>query len=174
MLMSYCVKRLFSLVAVLFLWCSSQESLIDASEDSQLEAAIRASLQETHYDSKQEKVESENDSDAEAFSDSEGMISVDGSDNEGGGKDSIDGSTSSEQVLPTSSDSPAQNRKSPHKESNHNKEESKKNHVELPLRPSHEPAKTQQPHHCDQSHKITMSQSTQPEDNGTHTHTKTK
>ncbi|MCJ8745324.1 hypothetical protein PDJAM_G00128880 [Pangasius djambal] len=151
------------------------ESLIDASEDSQLEAAIRASLQETHYDSRQEKVESENDSDAEAFSDSEGMISVDGSDNEGGGKDSIDGNMSSEQATPTSSDSPAQNRKSPHKESNHRKEESKKNHVEPPPpRPSHKPAESQrlqqqqqqQQRHHDQSHKITTSQSTQPEDNG--------
>ncbi|TST47711.1 UBX domain-containing protein 7 [Bagarius yarrelli] len=142
------------------------ESLIDASEDSQLEAAIRASLQETHYDSKQEKAESENDSDAEAFSDSEGMISVDGSDSEGAGKDSIDGNTSSEQALPTSSDIPAQNRKSPYKESNHRKEESKKNHVEPSLRPSLEPAASQQQHHYDQSHKITSTQSTQPEDNG--------
>lgn len=145
--------------------------MIDASEDSQLEAAIRASLQETHYDSRQEKVESENDSDAEAFSDSEGMISVDGSDNEGGGKDSIDRNMLSEQALPTSSDSSAQNRKSPHKESNHRKEEGKKNHVEPPPRPSHKPTESQQQHHHqhDQSHKITTSQSTQPEDNGTHT-----
>uniref|UniRef100_A0A673GFV5 UBX domain-containing protein 7 n=1 Tax=Sinocyclocheilus rhinocerous TaxID=307959 RepID=A0A673GFV5_9TELE len=60
------------------------ESLIDASEDSQLEAAIRASLQETHYESTQDKAESrsDDDSDAEPFSDSEGLISVDGSDNE--------------------------------------------------------------------------------------------
>lgn len=152
--------------------------MIDASEDSQLEAAIRASLQETHYDSKQEKAESENDSDAEAFSDSEGMISVDGSDNEEAGKDSIYGSTSSEQAPPTSSDSLFQNRKSPHKESNNRKEECKKNHVEPRPGSSHKPAESQQPQkqpqqqrHCDQSHKITMSQSTQPEDNGTHTHT---
>lgn len=150
---------------------SPQESLIDASEDSQLEAAIRASLQETHYDSRQEKAESENDSDAEAFSDSEGMISVDCSDSEGGGKDSIDGNTSSEQALPTSSDSPAQNRKAPHKESNHRKEESKKNHVEPQTRPSLKPAASQHHHHHhDQSHKITSSQNTQPEDNGTNAH----
>jgi len=47
--------------------------LIDASEDSQLEAAIRASLQETHYESAQDKAESrsDDDSDAEPFSDSE-------------------------------------------------------------------------------------------------------
>ncbi|XP_017350668.1 UBX domain-containing protein 7 [Ictalurus punctatus] len=152
------------------------ESLIDASEDSQLEAAIRASLQETHYDSKQEKAESENDSDAEAFSDSEGMISVDGSDDEDGGKDSIDGNTSSEQAPPTSSDSPTQNRKSPHKESNHRKEESKKNHVEPPPpRPSHKHAESQQrrqqqQRHHDQSHKITTTQSTQSEDNGPKAH----
>lgn len=152
------------------------ESLIDASEDSQLEAAIRASLQETHYDSRQEKAESENDSDAEAFSDSEGMISVDGSDDEDGGKDSIDANTSSEQAPPSSSDSPTQNRKSPHKESNHRKEESKKNHVEPPPpRPSHKHAESQQrrqqqQRHHDQSHKITTTQSTQSEDNGPKAH----
>uniref|UniRef100_A0A673GBV0 UBX domain-containing protein 7 n=1 Tax=Sinocyclocheilus rhinocerous TaxID=307959 RepID=A0A673GBV0_9TELE len=85
------------------------ESLIDASEDSQLEAAIRASLQETHYESTQDKAESrsDDDSDAEPFSDSEGLISVDGSDNEA-----------------------AHHRKSPHKELCHRKEESKKNHLE--------------------------------------------
>uniref|UniRef100_A0A673GBX7 UBX domain-containing protein 7 n=1 Tax=Sinocyclocheilus rhinocerous TaxID=307959 RepID=A0A673GBX7_9TELE len=87
------------------------ESLIDASEDSQLEAAIRASLQETHYESTQDKAESrsDDDSDAEPFSDSEGLISVDGSDNEA-----------------------AHHRKSPHKELCHRKEESKKNHLEPP------------------------------------------
>uniref|UniRef100_A0A672QY22 UBX domain-containing protein 7 n=1 Tax=Sinocyclocheilus grahami TaxID=75366 RepID=A0A672QY22_SINGR len=90
------------------------ESLIDASEDSQLEAAIRASLQETHYESTQDKAESrsDDDSDAEPFSDSEGLISVDGSDNEAvGWEDSLDGH-------------------SPHKELCHRKEESKKNHLE--------------------------------------------
>uniref|UniRef100_A0A665UTZ2 UBX domain-containing protein 7 n=1 Tax=Echeneis naucrates TaxID=173247 RepID=A0A665UTZ2_ECHNA len=63
------------------------ESLIDASEDSQLEAAIRASLQETHYESSNvreapDSPRSEDESDAEPFSDSEGPISVDGSDSE--------------------------------------------------------------------------------------------
>ncbi|CAL8366780.1 unnamed protein product [Boreogadus saida] len=64
------------------------ESLIDASEDSQLEAAIRASLQETHYESAALDVphspqsEAEEDSEAEPFSDSEGLISIDGSDND--------------------------------------------------------------------------------------------
>uniref|UniRef100_A0A8C2ZTP5 UBX domain-containing protein 7 n=1 Tax=Cyclopterus lumpus TaxID=8103 RepID=A0A8C2ZTP5_CYCLU len=92
------------------------ESLIDASEDSQLEAAIRASLQETHYESSNAPEEpdsprSEEESDAEPFSDSEGPISVDGSDSE----------------ISTSS-----HRKSPYKENNHShkKEESKKNHLE--------------------------------------------
>uniref|UniRef100_A0A3P9KUL2 UBX domain-containing protein 7 n=1 Tax=Oryzias latipes TaxID=8090 RepID=A0A3P9KUL2_ORYLA len=92
------------------------ESLIDASEDSQLEAAIRASLQETHYESSnvdeaQDSPRSEDDSDEEAFSDSEGPISVDGSD--------------SEPSTPLTASSP-------YKENNHShkKEESKKNHLE--------------------------------------------
>ncbi|XP_048019713.1 UBX domain-containing protein 7 [Megalobrama amblycephala] len=109
------------------------ESLIDASEDSQLEAAIRASLQETHYESTQDKAESrsDDDSDAEPFSDSEGLISVDGSDNEvGGGEDSLDGHVPTEVAPPTRPDSPAHHRKSPHKELCHRKEESKKNHLE--------------------------------------------
>ncbi|XP_016328174.1 UBX domain-containing protein 7 [Sinocyclocheilus anshuiensis] len=109
------------------------ESLIDASEDSQLEAAIRASLQETHYESTQDKAESrsDDDSDAEPFSDSEGLISVDGSDNEaGGGEDSLDGHISAEVAPPIRPDSPAHHRKSPHKELCHRKEESKKNHLE--------------------------------------------
>uniref|UniRef100_A0A8C5EJV4 UBX domain-containing protein 7 n=1 Tax=Gouania willdenowi TaxID=441366 RepID=A0A8C5EJV4_GOUWI len=63
------------------------ESLIDASEDSQLEAAIRASLQETHYESSNipeppDSPRSDDESEAEPFSDSEGPISVDGSDSE--------------------------------------------------------------------------------------------
>uniref|UniRef100_A0A7N6ACP3 UBX domain-containing protein 7 n=1 Tax=Anabas testudineus TaxID=64144 RepID=A0A7N6ACP3_ANATE len=63
------------------------ESLIDASEDSQLEAAIRASLQETHYESSNvpeapDSPRSDDESDAEPFSDSEGPVSVDGSDSE--------------------------------------------------------------------------------------------
>ncbi|KAL4608374.1 UBX domain-containing protein 7 [Arapaima gigas] len=103
------------------------ESLIDASEDSQLEAAIRASLEETHYESKQDRPESrsEDDSEAEPFSDSEGLISVDGSD-EDGDKDSP-----LQPVMPSRCDSPVRHRKSPQKESSHRKEESKKNHVEV-------------------------------------------
>ncbi|XP_043557711.1 UBX domain-containing protein 7 isoform X3 [Chiloscyllium plagiosum] len=59
------------------------ESLIDASEDSQLEAAIKASLQETHYESSSPENEDQSDeSEAEAFSDSEGFISINGSDEE--------------------------------------------------------------------------------------------
>eukprot|EP00062_Callorhinchus_milii_P000445 gi/632934448/ref/XP_007883905.1/ PREDICTED: UBX domain-containing protein 7 isoform X2 [Callorhinchus milii] len=60
------------------------ESLIDASEDSQLEAAIKASLQETHYESSSPENEDQSDeeSEAEAFSDSEGFISINGSDDE--------------------------------------------------------------------------------------------
>ncbi|KAJ3594938.1 hypothetical protein NHX12_004243 [Muraenolepis orangiensis] len=57
----------------------------NAPEDSQLEAAIRASLQETHYESsvpQSPQSEVEDDSDAEPFSDSEGLISIDGSDND--------------------------------------------------------------------------------------------
>uniref|UniRef100_A0A3B3E2U4 UBX domain-containing protein 7 n=1 Tax=Oryzias melastigma TaxID=30732 RepID=A0A3B3E2U4_ORYME len=103
------------------------ESLIDASEDSQLEAAIRASLQETHYESSNaaeapDSPRSEDDSDEEAFSDSEGPISVDGSDSE----------------PPTSTSS---YRKSPYKENNHShkKEESKKNHLEPPSAPARHP-----------------------------------
>lgn len=113
------------------------ESLIDASEDSQLEAAIRASLQETHYESTKEKAESrsDDDSDAEPFSDSEGLISVDGSDNEiGAEEDSLDGHVSKDvspsTAQPTRPDSPAHHRKSPHKETCYRKEESKKNHLE--------------------------------------------
>ncbi|KTG41316.1 hypothetical protein cypCar_00020046 [Cyprinus carpio] len=105
------------------------ESLIDASEDSQLEAAIRASLEETHYESTQDEAESrsDDDSDAEPFSDSEGLISVDGSDNDAvGGEDSLDGHVSAEVAPPTRSDSPAHHRKSPHKELCHRKEESPK------------------------------------------------
>uniref|UniRef100_A0A667WRZ6 UBX domain-containing protein 7 n=1 Tax=Myripristis murdjan TaxID=586833 RepID=A0A667WRZ6_9TELE len=99
------------------------ESLIDASEDSQLEAAIRASLQETHYESSNvpeapDSPRSDDDSDAEPFSDSEGLISVDGSDNE----------------TPASC-----HRKSPSKENSHShrKEESKKNHLEPPAAAVH-------------------------------------
>ncbi|XP_044147459.1 UBX domain-containing protein 7 isoform X2 [Bufo gargarizans] len=60
------------------------ESLIDASEDSQLEAAIRASLQETHFDSSASKQNAryEEESDTELYSGSEEFISVCGSDHE--------------------------------------------------------------------------------------------
>ncbi|KAG8580411.1 hypothetical protein GDO81_007292 [Engystomops pustulosus] len=60
------------------------ESLIDASEDSQLEAAIRASLQETHFDSTVSKPAAryEEESDTELYSGSEEFISVCGSDHE--------------------------------------------------------------------------------------------
>ncbi|XP_056420424.1 UBX domain-containing protein 7 isoform X3 [Hyla sarda] len=60
------------------------ESLIDASEDSQLEAAIRASLQETHFDSSagNPSTRHEEESDTELYSGSEEFISVCGSDHE--------------------------------------------------------------------------------------------
>lgn len=126
------------------------ESLIDASEDSQLEAAIRASLQETHYDSAQDlpDTRSDEDSEAEPFSDSEGVLSVDASDYESGGvgENSFDGHPSPKTVLvspppstaissasppPARPDSPTQSRRSfPNKGSHHRKEESKKNHLE--------------------------------------------
>ncbi|KAM6989566.1 UBX domain-containing protein 7 [Tautogolabrus adspersus] len=127
------------------------ESLIDASEDSQLEAAIRASLQETHYESSNapeppDSPRSDDESDAEPFSDSEGLISVDGSDSETPGpheeKSSISKHTPSlpsmaaqQRLHPdssTSSSSSSSHRKSPYKENNHShkKEESKKNHLE--------------------------------------------
>uniref|UniRef100_A0A3P9KUP9 UBX domain protein 7 n=1 Tax=Oryzias latipes TaxID=8090 RepID=A0A3P9KUP9_ORYLA len=109
------------------------ESLIDASEDSQLEAAIRASLQETHYESSnvdeaQDSPRSEDDSDEEAFSDSEGPISVDGSDSEP--STPLTASAAQQRLQPDSSTSSY--RKSPYKENNHShkKEESKKNHLE--------------------------------------------
>ncbi|XP_048361990.1 UBX domain-containing protein 7 isoform X2 [Sphaerodactylus townsendi] len=75
------------------------ESLIDASEDSQLEAAIRASLQETHFESTQVKQDSRSDeeSESELFSGSEEFISVCGSDDD-------------------EPDSTAKSRKSPHKD----------------------------------------------------------
>ncbi|MEQ2184370.1 hypothetical protein GOODEAATRI_007181 [Goodea atripinnis] len=127
------------------------ESLIDASEDSQLEAAIRASLQETHYDSSNvleapDSPRSEDESDAEPFSDSEGPISVDGSDSETPAPHEEKSSTSKhtstatvtaaqQRLHPDSSTS--SHRKSPYKENNHShkKEESKKNHLE-PSAPS--------------------------------------
>ncbi|XP_053163430.1 UBX domain-containing protein 7 isoform X2 [Hemicordylus capensis] len=89
------------------------ESLIDASEDSQLEAAIRASLQETHFDSEQVKQESRSDeeSESELFSGSEEFISVCGSDDD-------------------EPDNPAKSRKSPHKDLGCRKEEGKRPHLE--------------------------------------------
>uniref|UniRef100_A0A672QXM0 UBX domain-containing protein 7 n=1 Tax=Sinocyclocheilus grahami TaxID=75366 RepID=A0A672QXM0_SINGR len=126
------------------------ESLIDASEDSQLEAAIRASLQETHYESTQDKAESrsDDDSDAEPFSDSEGLISVDGSDNE--------------VAPPTRPDSPAHHRKSPHKELCHRKEESKKNHLE-PVGLSHsQTGQTESQQQLGENHRSTSHQPSEP------------
>ncbi|MGH0170298.1 UNVERIFIED_CONTAM: hypothetical protein FKN15_063988 [Acipenser sinensis] len=116
------------------------ESLIDASEDSQLEAAIQASLQETHYESNEPKIDyhSEEESDAEPFSDSEGLISVDGSDDEVVVEQPQPQPRSEPQPqpqpLPQRQDSPPKSKKSPHKESSHRKEESKKNHLEFPAR----------------------------------------
>ncbi|XP_053316109.1 UBX domain-containing protein 7 [Spea bombifrons] len=73
------------------------ESLIDASEDSQLEAAIRASLQETHFDSAANKrtPRYEEESDSELYSGSEEFISVCGSDHED--EDNPDVESSNEQ-----------------------------------------------------------------------------
>ncbi|XP_031150160.1 UBX domain-containing protein 7 [Sander lucioperca] len=116
------------------------ESLIDASEDSQLEAAIRASLQETHYESSNapeapDSLRSDDESDAEPFSDSEGPISVDGSDSEEKSFTSKHTppppATAAQQRLHPDS-STSSHRKSPYKENNHShkKEESKKNHLE--------------------------------------------
>ncbi|CAI5775452.1 domain-containing 7 isoform X1 [Podarcis lilfordi] len=88
---------------------SRSESLIDASEDSQLEAAIRASLQETHFDSDQVKQESRSDeeSESELFSGSEEFISVCGSDDD-------------------EPENPAKSRKSPHKDLGCRKEEGRR------------------------------------------------
>uniref|UniRef100_A0A3Q3AVM4 UBX domain-containing protein 7 n=1 Tax=Kryptolebias marmoratus TaxID=37003 RepID=A0A3Q3AVM4_KRYMA len=111
------------------------ESLIDASEDSQLEAAIRASLQETHYESSNvpdapDSPRSEDESDAEPFSDSEGPISVDGSDSETPAPHEEKSSASKQTQA-----------KSLYKENNHShkKEESKKNHLEPSSAASHHP-----------------------------------
>lgn len=94
----------------MFYGCILQESLIDASEDSQLEAAIRASLQETHFDSSQTKQDSRSDeeSESELFSGSEEFISVCGSDEE-------------EEI-----ENLAKSRKSPHKDLGHRKEENRR------------------------------------------------
>lgn len=102
----------------MFYDCISQESLIDASEDSQLEAAIRASLQETHFDSTQTKQDSRSDeeSESELFSGSEEFISVCGSDEE-------------EEI-----ENLAKSRKSPHKDLGHRKEENRRALSEPPAR----------------------------------------
>ncbi|XP_061776369.1 UBX domain-containing protein 7 [Nerophis ophidion] len=130
------------------------ESLIDASEDSQLEAAIRASLQETHYESSHvpevpDSPRSDEDSDAEPFSDSEGPISVDCSDSEMPEPQKEKSSTSRQmpsapaaaplRLHPDSTSSC--HRKSPFKENNHShkKEDSKKNHLEPLLAGSRHP-----------------------------------
>ncbi|XP_012588443.1 PREDICTED: UBX domain-containing protein 7 isoform X2 [Condylura cristata] len=98
--------------------CARSESLIDASEDSQLEAAIRASLQETHFDSTQTKQDSRSDeeSESELFSGSEEFISVCGSDEE-------------EEI-----ENLAKSRKSPHKDLGHRKEENRRPLTEPPAR----------------------------------------
>ncbi|KAM9128023.1 UBX domain-containing protein 7 isoform 1-T1 [Pangshura tecta] len=98
--------------------CSRSESLIDASEDSQMEAAIRASLQETHFDSSQVKQDSRSDeeSESELFSGSEEFISVCGSDDD------------------DDSENPAKSRKSPHKDLGCRKEESRRPPPEPPTR----------------------------------------
>ncbi|XP_042709336.2 UBX domain-containing protein 7 isoform X2 [Chrysemys picta bellii] len=98
--------------------CSRSESLIDASEDSQMEAAIRASLQETHFDSSQVKQDSRSDeeSESELFSGSEEFISVCGSDDD------------------DESENPAKSRKSPHKDLGCRKEESRRPPPEPPTR----------------------------------------
>ncbi|NWS73929.1 UBXN7 protein, partial [Crotophaga sulcirostris] len=97
---------------------SRSESLIDASEDSQLEAAIKASLQETHFDSSQPKQDSRSDeeSESELFSGSEEFISVCGSEEE------------------EESEPPSKIRKSPHKDFGHKKEENRRPQPEPPAR----------------------------------------
>lgn len=141
-----CVFLLSALFSTAALSCFVfQESLIDASEDSQLEAAIRASLQETHYESSHvpdapDSPRSDDDSDAEPFSDSEGPISVDVSDNELPDPQEEKGSNSKQAAAPPAAaphrfhpdSSSSCHRKSPFKENNHchKKEESKKNHLE--------------------------------------------
>ncbi|XP_076150502.1 UBX domain-containing protein 7 isoform X1 [Alosa pseudoharengus] len=159
------------------------ESLIDASEDSQLEAAIRASLQETHYESAADRPDSrsDDDSDAEPFSDSEGLISVDGSDDEGraGGEDSLDGHQSPSAAPapptapPTRPESPVQHRKSSHKESSHRKEESKKNHLEPSASNQQTKSSSNQRHHGENNHfspdqhtQLPETSASKPDDNG--------
>ncbi|KAM4694050.1 UBX domain-containing protein 7 [Discoglossus pictus] len=94
------------------------ESLIDASEDSQLEAAIRASLQETHFDSASNKRVSryEEESDSELYSGSEEFISVCGSDREDDDNPTADSSLEQETCSTKA-------RNSPHKELSEKRDE---------------------------------------------------
>ncbi|CAJ0939872.1 unnamed protein product [Ranitomeya imitator] len=95
------------------------ESLIDASEDSQLEAAIRASLQETHFDSSASKQPGryEEESDTELYSGSEEFISVCGSDHEDEKEERLPES------LPEQGTSSSKSRKATTKTINHRKDD---------------------------------------------------
>ncbi|OCT81114.1 UBX domain-containing protein 7 isoform X1 [Xenopus laevis] len=99
------------------------ENLIDASEDSQLEAAIRASLQETHFDSavNEQTPRCEEESESELYSGSEEFISVCGSDHE----------EDEERPAPESSAEPescGKSKKSTVKDLSHRKEEVGRTH----------------------------------------------
>uniref|UniRef100_A0A8C5KZ20 UBX domain-containing protein 7 n=1 Tax=Jaculus jaculus TaxID=51337 RepID=A0A8C5KZ20_JACJA len=100
----------------------------NASEDSQLKAAIRASLQETHFDSTQAKQDScsDEESESELFSGNEEFISVCGSEEE----EEIENLTKS--------------RKSPHKDLGHRKEENRRPQTEHPARTEPETASNHQ------------------------------
>ncbi|XP_072263754.1 UBX domain-containing protein 7 [Pyxicephalus adspersus] len=102
------------------------ESLIDASEDSQLEAAIRASLQETHFDSTTTKQTSqyEEDSDPELYSGSEEFISVCGSDHE------EEEEERPVETLPESETCSSKSKKASSKNANHKREEQLEETVE--------------------------------------------
>ncbi|MEE6500779.1 hypothetical protein FKM82_003927 [Ascaphus truei] len=93
------------------------ESLIDASEDSQLEAAIRASLQETHFDSAANKQDGryEQESDSELYSGSEEFISVCGSDNDEEERPAA--------ASPAEPETCSKARKSPHKDMSYRRDE---------------------------------------------------
>ncbi|XP_073530479.1 UBX domain-containing protein 7 isoform X2 [Phyllobates terribilis] len=118
------------------------ESLIDASEDSQLEAAIRASLQETHFDSSASKPATryEEESDTELYSGSEEFISVCGSDHEDEEEERLPES------VPEQGTSSSKSRKATTKTVNHRKddlcpadpvtgEDDSSNHQLLPEKP---------------------------------------
>lgn len=98
------------------------DNLIDASEDSQLEAAIRASLQETHFEDTSQDNHSDEESEPEPFSDSED-ISVVGSEDE---------AQEEREFTPRF-------KKNIHKESHLQKEESNGGHVVLPTKTEPEP-----------------------------------